>query len=359
MENRAFNNYKNFSSADFICEPFFQDWVAGAADGDDGFWQQFLLQHPEVKENMLTARAFLERIRFREEWPEQERAAALFEQHWLQAEAFEREDLQQDEGNEKKSTVIIIVRRFWWMAAMLAAAVVISVTWYRAQTGSQTIATEYGSRRTVTFPDGSLVVLNAHSSVEYHKDWSAGKTREVWLTGEGYFDVKPSTEKAAHTAQPFKVHAGALTVEVLGTRFDVRNRRGVTEVALEQGRVAVHVDGRGQNGIGQKRILMQPGEVLVFNKDKNEIVKDTANVTDYSAWKKNRLILRNPTVYEIAGYLEDNFGYRIIIEDSSMWSRKVNGPILYDNLNDALFILSTVLNTKVIKTDSTITLRPR
>jgi hypothetical protein len=37
---------------------------------------------------------------------------------------------------------------------------------------------------------------------------------------------------------------------------------------------------------------------------------------DYSAWKKNKLVpLRNPTVSDIARYLEDNFGYKIVLED--------------------------------------------
>lgn len=352
MENRAFNNYVNYSSRDFICDPFFQDWVAGTAESDDSFWQAFLLQHPEAGENVHTAKAFLEGIRFREEWPADDRVVDLFEQHWQQVTALPPTGEQ--EVTEQWGSVIKTMRRFWWVAALLATMVVISVTWYRAQTIKQTVATAYGAKQTIVLPDGSVVVLNAHSSVVYDKNWSAKSIREVWLTGEGYFDVKPIAGNALQTMQPFRVHAGALTVEVLGTRFDIRDRRGLTEVALEQGKVAVHFTKGGHSSV-----LMRPGEVLVYNNEKNDIIKDTVNVTDYSAWKKNRLILRNPTVREIAGYLEDNFGYRIIVEDSSMWSRKVNGPILYDNLNDALFILSTVLNTKVIKSDSTITLRPR
>jgi hypothetical protein len=57
-------------------------------------------------------------------------------------------------------------------------------------------------------------------------------------------------------------------------------------------------------------------------------------------------------VNEILVYLEDNFGKKIIMEDTSMYSRTVNGPILISTLDDALFVLSTVLNTEVVKRDS-------
>ncbi len=44
----------------------------------------------------------------------------------------------------------------------------------------------------------------------------AAKGREVWLEGEGYFEVAPQQSKA-----PFLVHAGTLDVNVLGTSFNI------------------------------------------------------------------------------------------------------------------------------------------
>jgi len=66
----------------------------------------------------------------------------------------------------------------------------------------------------LVLPDGSKVWLNAASSVTFPTAF-AGKTREVTVTGEAYFEV-------LHNArQPFSVKAGRQLIEDIGTAFDV------------------------------------------------------------------------------------------------------------------------------------------
>ncbi|MEJ7830749.1 MAG: DUF4974 domain-containing protein, partial [Segetibacter sp.] len=108
-----------------------------------------------------------------------------------------------------------------------------------------------------------------------------------------------------------------------------------------------------------KDIIMKPGDMLVYNPDDNKMKTTTASAENFSAWKEKKLILTDPTAAEIVEYLEDNFGKEIILENAELGKRKIEGPILLTNLNDALFILSTVLNTEIIKKDSTIIIRPK
>jgi len=252
------------------------------------------------------------------------------------------------------------VRSMWKIAAaaiVVGALLMIGLTWYSSSgKGQQLHETQYGKTSRVVLPDGSTVMLNAHSSLEYNGDWNTAEVREVWLKGEGYFSVKKAFRDGdVQRPQKFRVYTADLVVEVLGTSFDIRERRGVTEVVLGTGSIEL-VFRNPAHGT----IRMKPGDRVVYDpRQQQQVLQDTASAADYSAWQQNRLILKNPTVREIARYLEDNFGYRIELEDQRMGNKIITGPILYDSLDDALFILSTVLNTQIIKKDSTIILRPR
>lgn len=73
-----------------------------------------------------------------------------------------------------------------------------------------------GQQKTVTLPDGSTVWLNAASTLAYPVDMADG-SRTVELSGEAFFDI------VAKPSSPFQVQANEMSIQVLGTRFNVRN----------------------------------------------------------------------------------------------------------------------------------------
>lgn len=346
-----YKDYENCSSRDLICDPFFQEWIIAPTAEQVNFWKEFLLRYPAAAESVEAARAVLQGIAFREEWPGEAAVAASFERH-LQAIAAE----DGKPALRKGAKVIPRNRRLWVVVAavMVGLLLITAVSRYFSGDGKQRYETPYGSMENIVLPDGSTVTLNAHSSLEYTSRWKKAAVREVWLRGEGFFQVKKTSYGTTTVLQPFRVYTADVVVEVLGTSFNIRERRGITEVVLESGTIALSF-----RNAAHGRIVMKPGDRVVYDPRRQQVVQDTTNAADYSAWQQGRLVLKNPTVGEITRYLEDNFGYRILLEDPRMGNKVINGPILYDSLNDALFILSTVLNTQVIKKDSTIILRPR
>ncbi len=110
-----------------------------------------------------------------------------------------------------------------------------------------TLTVPPGGQFQVVLPDSSHVWLNSASSLRYPTVFSGG-TREVELTGEGYFEIRH------HAGRPFFVRCGALRVEVLGTGFDVMGYADepAPRVALVEGSVAVHS--------GQDRVVIRPGQ---------------------------------------------------------------------------------------------------
>ena len=92
-----------------------------------------------------------------------------------------------------------------------------------------------GSQTKVILPDSSVVCLNSGSVLKYDPAFLRKKSREVYLIGEGYFEVQKNPEK------PFIVHADDINVKVLGTVFNVRSypEDSEIEVSLIKGRVNV------------------------------------------------------------------------------------------------------------------------
>src|SRR5690606_12693639 len=85
-----------------------------------------------------------------------------------------------------------------------------------APAGFHTIRTPRGGVYTVTLPDGSLVRLNAATTLRYPTSFS-GDTRDVEVNGEAYFEVVHNRRK------PFRVRSGDQLITVLGTKFNVNS----------------------------------------------------------------------------------------------------------------------------------------
>lgn len=341
-ENRG--QYARFTLSDFVSDPFFQDWVIHPDGEEAGFWDDWMQRHPEKAEMLREARTLLESIRFEEQLPKEEEVQqSLARAREMIAAGSGRVVMLPLDGQRGR------IRRIGWAAAVIAGIGIATTIGYLSgshRPAEQSWATPYGEMRTLYLPDSSKLVLNAHSSVRYAGNWQPGQAREVWLDGEGYFDVRPDQ------ASTFRVHTKDLTVEVLGTAFDIRNRRGKTEVVLETGRIRV----RFPAGIHGDFVLA-PGDRIIYDPARTELAHTVTVPENYTSWKDKKLT--EATVGDIIQYLEDNYHKTLILEDSTLAGKKIGGVILLDNLNDALFALSTVLNVNVIQQQDSIILKKR
>lgn len=335
IESGKSSDYADFGIGDFVCDAFFQDWIIHPGGENDAFWEAWIREHPEKASLISDSRMLLLSLRFKEDLP------------------------AEDQVQRSLMTTLdtIVVRKVDWTRALSRiAAIVIGVgvcgaLYYYAQryAGAKegpVFATAYGEMRTLYLPDSSKVVLNGHSTIRYAGDWTQKGNREVWLDGEAFFDVRHSA------ASVFRVHTRELSVDVLGTAFDIRERRGKVEVVLQSGKIKVQFL-RGDHGA----MLMEPGDKLVYDPAQASVAQAAVVPESYTSWKDKRLT--DLTVAQIVEYVEDNYGKKIILEDPSMGFRKIGGTVLLDNLNDALFALSTVLDVTVIQKDDTLILRPR
>ena len=159
-------------------------------------------------------------------------------------------------------------------------------------TSFATLHTPNGGQYRLTLPDGTEVWLNAASSLRYPSVFR-GNTREVELTGEAYFAVKPQEDK------PFVVSSAGQKVKVLGTEFNVNHyaNQAVSVTTLINGRVEV------ENMQTRHVHRLEPGQQSLVSAA-NTAVRTVADAADYVAWKNGYIIMTGATLLDVVPQLE-------------------------------------------------------
>ena len=151
----------------------------------------------------------------------------------------------------------------------------------------------------LVLPDGTKVWLNAESSIRYPVSFSADE-RKVFVTGETYFEV------AKDKTKPFRVVANDMTVEALGTKFNINaytNEPFVTTTLVE-GSVLVS-KGKTDN-------ILKPGQQSKLSATDFAIAE--VNVNDIIAWKDNQFIFPNMTLDMIMRQVERWYDAEVVFE---------------------------------------------
>lgn len=259
---------------------------------------------------------------------------------------------QKRRQESRLSRRIMRMPRVWYRAAAVTGIILVSIALWLVIGRSQTVTytTGYGEIRTLTLPDHTTVTLNANSSLRYVPDWNPEVPREVWLDGEAYFSV-------THTQndQQFLVHVtDAFQVEVVGTAFNVKDRRHRAEVVLTTGKVKLSVQ---KNRDGPQTVAMQPGELVEFSEGDQTLLKKQVNPAQYAAWRDRKMIFDQMPLQDIARQLEDAYGVSITIEDDNLANTKLTGAFPTHNLEMILSSLPTIINMKILRNKNSITFK--
>lgn len=136
-----------------------------------------------------------------------------------------------------------------------------------------------GEKKTVTLSDGTEVVLNSGTLFIYPEQFT-GEKREVYLSGEGFFDVAKNEESS------FVVHTGRLNVKVLGTRFNMEAYPDEKSISttLNKGSVKVYIPEKESEGI-----ILEPDEQVVYNTDSKDFYLKKVDSEDFSGWTEGEV----------------------------------------------------------------------
>lgn len=218
-----------------------------------------------------------------------------------------------------------------------------------------------GSRALFTLSDGTVVTLNAGSTINVSRDYGI-KNRIVQLDGEGYFNI------ARDTNNPFVVETPFLSVRALGTEFNIKaySVDRTIETTLVSGSVQIEPVKEINQG---KITVLKPNQKITFYKEdsvfisgpgENEkeapsraesvkkirtasparLVTEDVNVDPVTSWKENRWIFEQQSLAQIAVDLERKFDVQIVFNSEKLKSYRFTGTILAEPIEQVLVALS-------------------
>lgn len=345
-------DYTSFQTEDFVLDESFQSFVAGTNNAAVQFWKNWLATHPVQR-------------------PTAEKAQRLVQalgQAWQPVVAAElkEQDLRRLYRAIQPSPVVPrlrVQRRTRQLVGVLLLVLAVGTGYWLwpVQRGLQAqYATQAGQQRTVRLPDGSVVVLNGNSRLTTAATWDTQATREVWLEGEGYFQVSHLAQQpglaigqAAGNAK-FVVHAGDLDVSVLGTKFNVINRLGVpSKVTLNDGKVLAE----NGNLFNHNEVLMKPGDLVEYAPAARELAKRTVEATYYSAWVTGNVKFDRTPLSEIIQLLKDTYGLQVTVDDPRMLHQTITGSLPNTNADVLLDALAKSLGMRSERTGQQVRFR--
>ncbi|MGK7394764.1 MAG: FecR family protein [Candidatus Cyclobacteriaceae bacterium M3_2C_046] len=235
---------------------------------------------------------------------------------------------------------------YYKIAASVLIIGIASLAYFLLFDSYQVVSTQYGQIKNVTLPDGSIVKLNANTSLKYHSNFAEQTERVVWLDGEAFFDVKHQEDN-----RKFMVRTVNMNIEVVGTAFNVTQRKGRTKVILNSGRVKLDMSNSSNKA---KELWMNPGELVEFDQKDQVITKKKIDPEILTSWRNNVLHFREKTLQEISVLIEENFGKKVLFDNKDLAKLTFTGSNPADDLELLLKTLALSFDLKIVQENNEI-----
>lgn len=162
----------------------------------------------------------------------------------------------------------------------------------------------------ITLPDGSVVTLNSNSKLTFPRSFS-GNTREVSISGEAFFEVKPDASRA------FVITAGNAQIKVLGTSFNVcaYPDEETVDVVVETGKVQVTFAAAQTTA---NNLILTPGEKGTFSNKDITLEKSVNADRNISAWRTRQFVFDETPISDVVAALEKVYFANIQIVDPAI-----------------------------------------
>ncbi|MFH6942832.1 FecR family protein [Flavobacterium sp. FlaQc-50] len=239
---------------------------------------------------------------------------------------------------KKSNEVISLNTRNWIMAASVVLLAGLSCFFYLSTETSilKEYATKPGEHTKITLSDGTQIWLNAGSLLKYPAEFE-GDTREVYLTGEAFFDV------AKDKKHPFIIHTNKMDTKVLGTSFNVQAYPDQTtqEVSVLTGRVNV------KSTVTEENVYVTPGQKVVF-KSKNSSLHAFSNIpmNSISLWRKNIIVFEDTPLPEVITTINRNYNIAVSVENKDLNNLKISAYFKELPPDQVIRLVCTIINAK-------------
>lgn len=213
-----------------------------------------------------------------------------------------------------------------------------------------TLKVPYGKTFNINLSDGTNVFLNSGTSIKFPVAFKKGIDREVFISGEAFFDVKEINSSR------FIVKSNLSSAIVFGTKFNFKDypEDSFSEIILTEGSLGVR---KLENTEKDKLVIIKPGERAKVSFETGEINRSRVNTKIYTSWIEGRIVFRNENLENMIRKLERIYNVIIINNNSEIKERFFSATILSEkeSILDVLYYLKQVygleyqiINNKII-----------
>ena len=207
------------------------------------------------------------------------------------------------------------------------------------------IIVPFGRRHSITLSDGTQVQLNSGSKLIFPAEFS-GKYREVYLEGEGFFDVKKNS------SMPFIVQTEFMNIRVSGTKFNVSSYMDehLTSTVLVEGSVEVS----GNNKLNKNsRYHLEPGQGCFYSVAASTAEIKEVDIRNHISWIDGWFQFKDQPLIEVVKKVEKYYNKPIMIEGEKLSNTLISGKlVLSEKFENVMVYLSKTLETNYELTEN-------
>ncbi len=372
-------NYHNFTVNDFIDEDSFRNYVLRKSPSDIIFWTTWISDNPQRREAIEEAEKLVHMLAAGVNLSLSDNA---INEEWQKLSY--RIGGDSSKNKFKKPTLIPFKGiKFKWLLATAAGIAIFMTAFFLlkkdiltketnfsnqifdksnnklenvltnpiiAENEESIIKTPFGKTQKIFLPDGSIVLLNANSTLRFSKNWSKSADRMVWLDGEAEFSVK-HYDLPQGAAQKFIVNTKGVNVEVIGTKFNLMSRAEKCKIALYEGVIQLHLTNHPE----QESIAIEPNEIAQIDNGVVVRISQIKKIEVYQAWTKQHFEFDNTPLSEVALLVENTYGLKFVFKDESLKTKRLTASIPDDDVDVLVKVICQIFNIKTQQSNSEIT----
>ena len=220
-----------------------------------------------------------------------------------------------------------------------------------------TITNNGKDSKSITLADGSLVTLKSDSEIRFAKNFTP-EEREVYLTGEAFFNVKRDERR------PFLVYSNEVITRVLGTSFNVRAYENDREiiVAVKSGKVSVYAKTSEEylsRAAEQRPVILTPNQQVVFNRESEQVSKQLVEHPEIVLPKPTLFMMKydGTPVTKIFEALEQNYGIDISYDEEILTGCVLTTTMSDEGLYERIEVICRAINAEYMINNAVIVIR--
>ncbi|GAB3280685.1 FecR family protein [Larkinella harenae] len=309
-------SYTDFNLEDFLKDEPFKQWVYRPTAETNAFWQRFQEEHPQMRQTIEEARAMLRSIDqdVVQHYPDEEQVRRMFTNVQERIQTTPVFPLQAVQRWLVAASVVLCLGFSFWFYQKRSRSTPYEQRVDQATVALQEKVNDSDKPMSVQLPDQSIIRLQPHSRISYATDFNAQPTREIYLSGNAFFEVTKNPNK------PFLVYADKLITKVLGTSFWVKDNEPGQQVIVEVKTGKVAVFAQSDNRAAEKRanrelegVVLTPNQQVMFSSNDARMKKSL--VEEPLPLQPKTFVFKDQPVATIFSALEEAYGVDIVYDE--------------------------------------------